>query len=486
MDNNAITRMVEEKIEAAVSDFNMESKMDGILVGFSGGADSSALLFYLNKRAKKNGDGKVYAAHVNHMIRGKEADRDEHFCRTVCKDAGIELWVEQTDVPKLAAERKESVEEAARNVRYRTFFDVLSQNPEISFIATAHNAEDNMETVIFNMLRGTGIRGLSGIPPVRGFRIIRPLIYCTKSEIIGYCIANNIRYVTDSTNEDTDYTRNYIRSELIPKFSRINPQPEIAISRLCSLLRDDDMFIHKITREFIESNNIDTTAMRGLLKEQDAAILSRLVIHMYRLCADGGDEFRRGRSRNLDCNHIKSVMTLIQSGASRSRISLPGKICAYVTKNEVSFLTDDQYEAMTAPREPFLHKLELGENNFVSPAINIALLVNNEKDYNINTKNIYKLSIHKVVDFDKINGNIFIRNRQPGDRYFIGGMNRNIKKLFCDIKIPVHERGSVPLLCSGCDISSAGILWIPGFEAGDRCAVSDSTKNFLHIVYNTR
>ena len=474
--------MVEEKIEAAVSDFNMESKMDGILVGFSGGADSSALLFYLNKRAKKNGGGSVYAAHINHMIRGKEADRDESFCRSVCKDAGIELWVERADVPKIAAERKESVEEAARNVRYRTFFDILSQNPEISFIATAHNAEDNMETVIFNMLRGTGIRGLSGIPPVRGFRIIRPLIYCTKSEIIGYCIANNIKYVTDSTNADVDYTRNYIRSELIPKFSRINPQPEIAISRLCSLLRDDDMFIHKFAREFIETNKIETTAMRELLKGQDAAVLSRVVIAMYRSCADGGDEqLRHSRSRNLDCNHIKSVMSVIQSETPRSRISLPGKICAYVTKNEVSFLTEEQYETMNAPREPFEHELGPGENNFDYPAINIALSVNNEKDYNINSKNIYKLSIHKVLDFDKINGKIFIRNRRPGDRYFIGGMNRNIKKLFCDNKIPVHERGAVPLVCS-----DSGIIWIPGFEAGDYGAVSESTKKFLHIVYSVK
>lgn len=471
MDNNII-RMVEDKIEAAVSDFDMESKMDGILVGFSGGADSSALLFYLNKRCKRRGT-KLYAAHINHMIRGDEADRDEQFCRNICREMGIELFVEKSDVPKLAAENGESIEEAARNVRYRTFNRIVSENPEISFIATAHNAEDNMETVVFNMLRGTGIRGLSGIPPVRGMRIIRPLIYCTKSEIIGYCIANGVRYVTDSTNSNTDYTRNYIRSELIPRFSRINPQPEIAISRLCSLLRDDDMFIHKITHEFIDTHKIDTSAPRELLKQQDPALLSRILIHMYRSCAE---QTGRPSFKGLDCDHVKAVSALTHTGTPHSRLNLPGRISAYVTRSEVLFLTEAQYNHLTSPKESFLYNLSPGDNIFASPAMKITLSHSYVEETDINEQNIYKLSIHKVVDFDKINGNLFIRNRRSGDRYVLGGMSRNLKKLMCDHHIPIYERDTLPLFC---DLS--GIIWVPDFEVSDTLAVTKSTQNFLHI-----
>lgn len=472
MDNNGIIRMVEDKIESAVSDFDMESKMDGILVGFSGGADSSALLFYLNKRCRRKGT-KLFAAHINHMIRNEEADRDEQFCRNICRELGIELYVEKVDVPKLAAESGESIEEAARNVRYRVYNDIASKNPAISFIATAHNAEDNMETVVFNMLRGTGIRGLSGIPPVRGFRIIRPLIYCTKSEIIGYCIANGVRYVTDSTNADTDYTRNYIRSELIPRFSRINPQPEIAISRLCSLLRDDDMFINKITHQFIDDHKIDTSAPRELLREQDMALLSRIIIHMYRLASEGNGY---SAFRSLDCTHVKSVISLLHKGAPHSRITLPGKISAYITRDELSFLTEEQYSEMSSPKEPFLYKLEACDNIFEYPNMKITLSREYIEETDADKQNIYKLSIHKVIDFGKIRNTLFVRNRKPGDRYVLGGMSRNLKKLMCDHRIPIYERDTLPLLCD-----DSGIVWVPGFEPSDVCSVSAETKEFMYV-----
>ena len=180
-----------------------------ILVAYSGGADSGALLNMVLSYAKGSG-APVYAAHINHGIRGAEADRDEEFCRKTAEKYGIEIFVLRADVPAIAKMRKKSVETAAREVRYEFFSKVMLEN-NIPLLCVAHNADDNLETILFNISRGSGLSGVCGIPrtrKIRGGIMIRPILEISKSDINSYCSENNIEYVTDSTNLDDDYTRN--------------------------------------------------------------------------------------------------------------------------------------------------------------------------------------------------------------------------------------------------------------------------------------
>ena len=225
---------MEKKISEAVSCYGMEKMLEGAIVGFSGGADSSAVLHYLKDRCAC-----VLAVHINHMIRGEEADRDELFCKSMAEKYGVEFLAVRVDVPSLAKERKKGLEETARDERYRVFGELIQKNPQYKCIVTAHNANDNGETVIFNLARGSGANGISGIKPVSG-NVVRPLIYCTREDIIKYCLDNNIEYVTDSTNSDTDYTRNNIRHNILPQLLSINPNFLESCSRLGEILRRDE------------------------------------------------------------------------------------------------------------------------------------------------------------------------------------------------------------------------------------------------------
>lgn len=475
MDKRSITRMVEQKIEQAIIDFGMTNKLEGVLIGYSGGADSGALLSYMNKYSRAHGIH-IAAVHVNHCIRGAEADRDEQFCRDVCESLGIELFVERVDVPALAARDGKGLEETGRHVRYRTFRGIIDTHPELDHIALAHHSEDNMETVVFNMCRGTGIRGLSGIPPVRGERLIRPLIYCTKSEIIGYCIANDIPYVTDTTNGDIDYTRNYIRAEIIPRLTRINPSPEIAISQLCTLLRNDDVYIQRQANKFLSENGIETSCSRALLASQEQALLSRVIRYMY----DRKSEAMYGRGRPymvLDFEHVRSVTRIVCGGGAHSRISLPGKICAVVEGDEFLFLGEEEYEAKYQYTPEFRIRMDDGEH--VISELDAVIRVSREADieYELGLRGSYEAVEHLTARIDAINGALTIKNREAGDKILAGGMNKLTKKLYCEHKIPLGVRNILPVFCD-----DDGILWIPGVEIRDGVKAGGS-DGVLHIYY---
>lgn len=469
MDKSSISRMVEQKIEQAILDFGMTHKMNGILVGYSGGADSGALLHYLHKYSIDH-NIHIAAVHVNHGIRGEEADRDEQFCRDVCNSLGIELFVERFDVPEIARKEGKGIEEAARNVRYWTFHRLINEHEELNHIALAHHAEDNMETVIFNMLRGSGTRGLAGIPPVRGERIIRPLIYCTKSEIVGYCIANDIVYVNDTTNSDIDYTRNYIRSEILPKLAHINPSPEIAISQLCTLLRNDEVYIQGQAMKFVKENGIETSCERKLLASLEPAVSSRVIRYMYDRCA----EHMYGCERpctGLDFTHVRSVSRIVCCGGAHSRISLPQRICAAVEGEEFFFISESEYESKYKYIPEFWIPLDEGLHDI--PELDAKILISRAPDteFELKYKNIYKIFIHKNLASDKINGRIYIRNRAPGDKIEQGGMSKLTKKLYCENKIPLDIRNILPVFCD-----NEGILWIPYMNARDGAEICETAR----------
>lgn len=229
---------MKDSVLAAVTRYRMLSAGDSVTVGLSGGADSSALVYALADMREELGIN-VYACHVNHNLRGSESDADEAFVRSLCERIGVALEVFSIDV-KGSAGKHESTEETARKLRYECFEKVCERNG--SKLATAHTADDNAETVLMNMIRGTGTKGLAGIPPVRGV-FIRPLIYCTREQTEGYCRENGIDFVTDSSNLSDDYTRNRVRHKLLPLIKEFNPSFLSAVSRMTASVGDDCAFL---------------------------------------------------------------------------------------------------------------------------------------------------------------------------------------------------------------------------------------------------
>ena len=281
------TKKVQKAFLETVRDYRMLAPGDRVLCGLSGGADSVVLL-HLLLSLKQEYSLRILAVHVHHGIRGAEADRDEAFCRQLCREYGVRLYCEHADVPGYAAESGRNLEDAARCLRYEVFRRLRAE-ADIDRIALAHHADDNMETVLLNLTRGSGLAGICGIPPVRG-EIIRPLIACKKSDIAGYCAENGLSYVTDSTNADPSYARNFIRSHVIPLLAELNPEVQQAFYQTSAIARADDEAL------WLESETHTLSEGRRKLSALPDAVLDRVLLREYRCilekCKTGFDPVR--------------------------------------------------------------------------------------------------------------------------------------------------------------------------------------------------
>ena len=261
---------VREMLMQAAERCGMLEKGDRVVVALSGGADSVALLHSLKMLEKELGIG-VSACHVNHNLRGEESDGDEAYVRELCRELDVPLKVFSVDVSGSVA-KHQSVEERARELRYEAFAKLAEELG--AKVATAHNACDNTETVLLNMLRGTGLKGLCGIPPVRDY-LIRPLILCTRDEIEEYCGENGLRYVTDSTNSSTAYTRNKIRLELMPKLLEINPSLYEGVGRMTFALGEDSRFLESMAGTALD----EARAGEGVYSAEKLSALPDPILH---------------------------------------------------------------------------------------------------------------------------------------------------------------------------------------------------------------
>ena len=446
---------VREIFSGAVKDL-LPGDATSLYVAYSGGADSAALLTLMHEYAAE-AHIPLTAVHVHHGIRGAEADRDAQACRAFCQAKNIPLVIRYADVPALAEEWSVGMEEAARRVRYEIFEELIGGEAG-TFVATAHSADDNLETVLFHMLRGAGTAGMGGIPALRG-RYIRPLLGCTAQEIREFCRAEEIPFVVDSTNADDAYTRNYIRGQIVPALCRITPTPQKAVGRMCELLRCDEDYLHGEALRALGENASDIRAgCEGLAPLHDA-VLSRALTILYKNAAGG-----RG---NLSAAHVRDLCDLVRRGRC-AEMSLPGLVRARVYNGEIAFLT-----AKEEVPEDFLIPLTEGEHRFPEYGFGIGCFVNEGKNLPFD-KNIYKLAICTSLPFDTIQGKAFVRFRRPGDRYRFGGMTRSVKKLLNEAKIPPETRAVLPVFCD-----ENGIFWIPGFPVRDGGATGEKQMTLV-------
>ena len=409
-----------------------------ILVAFSGGADSTALLHLLSRYSQASG-ARIYAAHVNHGIRGDEADRDEQFCRELAKSLGVEIFVLRADVPKIALETRESVETAARRVRY-DFFDKIMQEHGIRILATAHNANDNLETLIFNMARGTGLDGLCGIPDSRPTSfgvVIRPMLAMEKSEIIDYCRQNSLDFVTDSTNTDTDYTRNMIRAEIIPAITKINSGALRNAHRMCRTLKEDSLCLDALADEFIAQNCNGYSVSTEWIRSSPKAIVNRVLMRLYADLSGG---------KTLEATHVDALVQLAERAIAHSSISLPHGFEGVIEQGSLLIRISSERERVED------YKILLFDGLNTISQTKSEIFIGNSHD----SKNVYKKETILYIDFATIEGELYARPRKAGDKIRSNGMSKSVKKLMCDKKIPIEWRDRLPMICD-----ANGIVAIP-------------------------
>lgn len=428
------------KVLKAIDDFDLLKDSKHITVALSGGADSMALLTALNELKAVLGFT-LDAAHFNHQIRGCEADRDQNFVAEYCKGLGIELFIGSCDIPKVAKESGLSLELAAREERYR-----FLKNVGCGVIATAHTLSDNLETVLFNLTRGTALKGLCGIPAKRE-AFIRPLIYCTREDVEEYCSKNNIPYVTDSTNLCNDYTRNKIRHNVVPVLKEINPAAEEALLRTVTSLSEDCDLLENLANTELKARTKDETYLSVAdFSSLHKAIAKRIIAKFSLRCL----------SQSPDYLHINQIYEICINGG---RTSISGNKSAVVSNGYLSFSDNGEI----VPQ--YSYELKTQEKNI---------------EY---FKNVHGLLLNNLLDCDKIVGKLVFRTRLPGDRVYLNKANgtKTLKKLYTEYSVPLSERSVWPVISD-----NKGVVWINGVGVAKRCAVTHDTKRVLSIEVITK
>ncbi|MBR2454271.1 MAG: tRNA lysidine(34) synthetase TilS [Clostridia bacterium] len=458
--NKNVCQEVKSRVLRALDEYSMLDS-GGIIVAFSGGADSRVLLELLGEISRERGIP-IACAHVNHMLRGRAADRDEAFCRAAAERAQIPIFVLKLDVFAYAKERSLGIEEAAREVRYSYFERLLSENSEYTRIATAHNANDNAETVLFNLARGGGIKGISGIPPKRD-NIVRPLIYVTRKQIEEYCRVKELKYVTDKTNFSTDYSRNYIRWRVLPVMNYAFGDFTEAATRASRNLRADSEYLTAVAEESFETLYKNGQMPLDKLQGLPRPILARVLILAY----------ERAGGSALAERHVDALISQIKKNAQPFSLDLPSGLHARGERGALSF------SKARAQAESYRIELKEGEN--ILPSGDKIYICTEACEKNTEpTDKVYNLSISAEINDDTINGVLYARSRENGDSYRIGGMTRKLKKLFCDRKMTIDERNSLPIICDG-----EGILWVPNFSVRDGAKAKSGHKT-VNIYYTSR
>ena len=452
-----------------------------MLIGYSGGIDSSVLLF-LAYHHQKQKSAPLYLCHLHHGIRGKEADRDAEFAEQVAEAYGIKAFIVRRDIPTIAKETGESIESAARRVRYEVF-EALMREHHIPILLTAHNADDTLETMLFHLIRGSGLTGLSSIPPVRsveknGF-LLRPLLNTPRSEIERFAAQYHVPYVEDSTNSDVVYTRNKLRREVIPKLREILPSAVSNAARSAALLREDRAYLDAAAERLCTSARIGETLSLTPLQNIEDAMLSRVLLLYWKERIPDLDEYSEV--------HLRELIALVHSGREDEARSLR-KSTARIIKGRL--LISNEKNAPSPP--PLDRTFFLGENRIEERELNISLtlLHTNDRSPSSNSRtengnrqrNIYNSATQIHLCFDTISHMGFsapelsVRSRRPGDKILYRGMHRSLRTLCNEAKLSKKEREALLLFTLGEEI-----LWIPGLALRDGITADQGTERVLSI-----
>jgi len=427
-----------EKVISYADEFDMLQGSGLILACVSGGADSMCLLEALLEISHTR-SFTVGAVHYNHMLRGEESLRDEVFVRDYCAAHNVPFFSGSGDVRAHANKYGIGIEEAARNMRYEFFFET-AEKTGAEKIVTAHTADDNAETMILNLARGTGTNGLAGIPPVRG-RVIRPMLCVCRKDVVNFISERAIPFVEDYTNSLDIFARNRVRHRVIPVIKEINPRFAEAMAATAELSRSDEEYLSSLADQYVKECCVDFSADAEGLEELPIAISGRVI---RKLC--GG---------NLSYKHVKAVLSLCSHNNPSASLSLPGMI-VYREYGNIIFNGEQKPAAESfAPVYP-------------SDGDSVIFLRSGLKmscKSTICGGKINKSFTSFLFKYTEICGKMTVRSRREGDtiRFFGQTSTKSLKKLFIERRIPARKRAFIPIIAD-----DEGVLAVYGLGMGSR------------------
>jgi tRNA(Ile)-lysidine synthase len=447
-----------QKIKETIEKYSMLSGEENVLVALSGGPDSVFLLHVLNN-LKEELKLDLHALYVDHGLRPEETPLEIEFCKKLCETLKVSFITKSVDVKSFAKEKSMNKQEAARELRYKVFEETAFET-RADKIALGHNADDQAETLLMRLLRGSGPIGLSGIPPVRGM-FIRPLIEIERKEIDRYIQEEKIDFIVDSSNLRRDYLRNKIRFSIIPMMKEVNPNIIETLSRTAAIFREEerhfDIIVVKTLMRLI-SRKSDSRIELFLvpLETMDKVILRRVL----RRVIDVTKGLRR-----INFIHVEDIIDLIKTGKTGDRLYLPKGIRVIKDYATLIFTTEspvklDAY-TLEVPGEIRLKEAEV--------AIKASIIESQESEIK---------DTLAFFDAKKLSFPLEVRSRKSGDFFypFGFGKRKKLQDFFVDGKVPRDERDRIPLIISGEDI-----IWIAGYRQDDRFKVTDETKKILKL-----
>lgn len=458
-----------KKVLSYIKDNKLIDSGDKVLIALSGGPDSICLLHILyNLKDELNIE--LGAAHLNHMLRGEDALGDEQYVKDTCNEMNIECFTKRVNINEYSKKEKLSSEMAGRLVRYG-FFDEIIKEYGYTKIATAHNANDQAETVLFRLMRGTGLEGLGGIK-VKRDNIIRPILCLSRQEVESYIEKNNLKPRIDKTNFEKIYNRNKIRLDMLP-YIKENFNEDIiqTINRMASLLQKDNEFIEELSFNIYKKYCIEKEEY-FIIKEE---VFSQSEVVVNRIIRNAITRFSKSHY-DFEMKHIYEIYNLAKSGTGKA-IDLPNKIYAeniygdiYIkNKIEKEIIKYDTNEIKILIEELEGEKFEFRDLEFKFSVID------NYKNAKADTK---QNKFEKYFNFDKIQKDITIRTRKDGDKLIPLGMtgSKKLKDIFINMKIPKEQREIIPLLCFDNNIS-----WVVGVRVSDEYKITADTKKILKV-----
>lgn len=447
---------MQKKVYEYIKRWDMMRPGMKVLVGYSGGADSTALLELLWEYGKEYGV-QVQALHVNHGIRGEEAGRDQEFCEKFCAERGIGLKVVEADVPGIAGRDGIGLEEAGRQVRYTAFGREVREG-RIDRVALAHHQNDQAETMLFHLMRGTGVRGLRGMEPVR-MPYIRPFLCAAREEIVGWLTERGLSWVEDSTNREKEYTRNRIRYEVLAAMEDIRPGSTVRMAGTAERLWEAEDYLENELGRWMEEGVREKDGayelslevfgrMHGLMQKK---VVLRCLERLY-----GSPE----------AVHAEQVCALAD-GRRGNRVTLPDSCVAVLEYEKIrlkrGYKTSEPGEVVYC--EPG------GEYHYMGASFRLTLE---------NCEKIGEIPVNRYTkwfDYDKIKNNAVLRTRRPGDYLELsGGIHKKLKDYLIDQKVPREERDQCILLADG-----SHVIWVAGMRISERYKVTDRTRRMLKV-----
>ena len=436
-----------DKVIKTITEHQLVSPDSVVGVGFSGGADSATLLHILANNREKLGIKEIKAIHLHHGIRGEEADRDLQFSKEFCEKLGVEFIPFYENVPEIANKTGESIEECARRIRYECFSGV-----QCDVVATAHNLNDNIETFLLNLTRGSSLSGLCGIPYKRD-KYIRPLLDTTRAEIEEYAEQNGLEFVTDSTNLCDDYTRNKLRHNVLPQLFSINPSFDKAFAKCVENINLSNDFIVQESNRLLEESNCGDYFDCQVFENVHSALKYQVISLI----------LKQKKAQNINREHILAVNNIIENGGS---VDIGNGVTITVERKKLYFGKPN----ITAHFEiPFQKDIK----QVITPVGEYEILY-----FNKDLQKLNKQDMDNLIDCDKIFGETFCRNRCDGDSFVPRNRKctKTLKRLFNDEKISLSRRSEMLILSD-----EKGIVWTEFFGVADRCKITTESKNIINI-----